>query len=165
VPGVYRCFGFPSIACDYSSQYKGTVYITWADQRKGTDNTDIWLSNSVNGGLSWSMPIKVNNDSGNKHQFFNWMTIDQSTGYLYVVFYDRRNYESDSTDVYLARSTDGGRTFSNERISESPFFPESGTFMGDYTNVVASDGVIRPIWTRLDYSNLSIWTAIINETP
>jgi len=41
------------------------------------------------------------------------MTIDQTNGYLYFVFYDRRNYStaSTSTDVYMARSTDGGGDF------------------------------------------------------
>lgn len=164
VPGIYRCFGFPSMACDYSeSENNGTLYISWSDQRNGTDNTDVWITGSVDGGVSWSKPKRVNDDYGSKHQFFNWMTIDRSNGYIYIVFFDRRNYDDDSTDVYLARSTDGGKSFTNERISESPFIPDSITFMGDYTNIAAINGVIRPVWTRLDSNNLSIWTAIISE--
>ncbi len=164
VPGVYRCFGFPSLACDMSSSdYRGTLYISWCDQKNGNDNTDIWISSSGNNGISWSEPIKVNDDVGNKHQFFNWLTIDQSTGTIYVVFYDRRNYENESTDVYLASSTDGGKTFLNERISDKPFFPSAETFMGDYTNITAVNGMVRPIWTRLDSNNLSIYTAIIDK--
>ncbi|MBL8015722.1 MAG: exo-alpha-sialidase [Ignavibacteria bacterium] len=164
VPGVYRCFGFPSMACDMSeSEYKGNLYICWADQRSGTTNTDVWISISSDKGLTWSQPSKVNDDNGAKHQFFSWLTIDQQTGIIYIVFYDRRNYEDDHTDVYLASSSDGGRTFLNERISESPFFPLQETFMGDYTNIAASNGVIRPIWTRLDSNKLSIWTAIIDK--
>ena len=69
------------------------------------------------------------------------------------------------TDVYIAKSTDGGLTFQNERISESPFAPDENTFFGDYINIAAANGVIRPVWTRLDQSSLSIWTAIINENP
>ncbi|HMT13079.1 MAG TPA: glycosyl hydrolase, partial [Ignavibacteria bacterium] len=60
-------------------------------------------------------------------------------------------------------STDGGRTFQNERISDSPFFPLQETFMGDYTNIAATNGIVRPIWTRLDSNKLSIWTAIIDK--
>lgn len=162
VPGVYRCFGFPSMACDRSeSAWKGTLYISWADQRNGMNNTDVWISSSVDGGSSWRQPIRVNNDFGNKHQFFSWMAVDPSTGIIYVLFYDRRNYEDESTDVFLAVSTDGGSTFSNEVISDSPFFPITSTFMGDYTNIAAYNGVIRPIWTRADSTELSIWTAII----
>jgi hypothetical protein len=164
VPGIYRCFGFPSMACDYSeSSFKGRLYISWSDQKNGKDNTDVWISSSDNGGITWSTPERVNDDYGSKHQFFNWMTIDQSNGNIYVIFYDRRNHDDESTDVYLARSTDGGKNFTNERISESPFMPDSQTFMGDYTNISAINGVIRPIWTRLDTNKLSVWTAIINE--
>ncbi len=164
VPGVYRCFGFPSMACDMSnSNYRGKLYISWCDQSNGYDNTDVWISSSENEGLTWSRPVKVNDDNGNKHQFFNWMTVDQETGIIYVVFYDRRNYDDDMTDVYLASSTDGGRTFLNERISDKPFFPLSETFMGDYTNITAVNGMVRPIWTRLDSNYLSIYTAIIDK--
>ncbi|NOS85441.1 MAG: exo-alpha-sialidase [Ignavibacteria bacterium] len=164
VPGVYRTFGFPSMSCDMSSgKYRGTLYISWADQKNGYDNTDIWISRSSNEGITWSEPAKVNDDSGSKHQFYNWLTIDQETGIIYVVFYDRRNYDDERTDVYLASSTDGGRTFLNERISEEPFYPLSETFMGDYTNVVAVNGMVRPIWTRLDSNSLSIWSAIIDK--
>jgi hypothetical protein len=91
------------------------------------------------------------------------MTVDQSTGYIYVVFYDRRNYVNENTDVYMAFSRDGGVTFINERISESPFFPESSAFMGDYINIAASNGVVRPVWTRVDTTQLSVWTAIIDN--
>lgn len=91
------------------------------------------------------------------------MTIDQTTGYLYCVFYDRRKYDSDSTDVVLAVSKDGGETFRNIRISESPFSPFSTIFFGDYNNISVHNGVIRPIWTRLQNGNLSVWTHIINQ--
>ncbi|MBZ0204066.1 MAG: glycoside hydrolase [Ignavibacteria bacterium] len=162
VPGVYRCFGFPSMACDLSEgPNKGTLYISWSDQRNGKDNTDVWITSSTNEGLSWKEPSKVNDDAGNKHQFFSWMTIDSYSGIIFVVFYDRRNYDDESTDVYLAVSTDGGNTFKNEVISDSPFRPVTSTFMGDYTNISAVRGVIRPIWTRADSTKLSVWTAIV----
>jgi hypothetical protein len=117
---------------------------------------------STDGGLHWSAPARVNDDPPGKHQFFTWMTIDQTTGYLWFVFYDRRNYSNNSTDVYMACSTDGGETFYNFRISESPFIPSSGVFFGDYTNVTAHENVIRPIWIRLQAGQLSTWTAIVD---
>lgn len=164
VPGVYRCFGFPSMSCDMSnSNYRGNLYISWCDQKSGYDNTDIWISCSTNEGITWGQPVRVNDDTGIKHQFFNWMTIDQTTGIIYILFYDRRNYDNELTDVYLASSTDGGKTFLNERVSETPFFPLAETFMGDYTNIVAVNGMVRPIWTRLDSNSLSIYSAIIDK--
>lgn len=89
--------------------------------------------------------------------------IELSSGYLYIVFYDRRNYDTNLTDVYLAVSKDGGATFENIKISESPFNPISSVFFGDYTNISAHNGIIRPIWTRLEGGNLSIWTALIDS--
>jgi len=154
----------PVTDCDLSGgAFNGNIYINWSDQRNGTDNTDIWLVKSSDGGDNWSAPIKVNNDTTLNHQFLTWMDIDQSTGYLYFVFYDRRNYSDNKTDVYLAISKDGGQTFENYRISESPFTPISSVFFGDYNNISVQDGIVRPIWTRFDPVNyLSIWTAIIN---
>jgi hypothetical protein len=78
-----------------------------------------------------------------------------------VVFYDRRDSGDFSTEVYLARSSDGGETFRNYKISEYPFRSVSGIFFGDYINIAADDGRIHPIWARMDGIDLSIWTTVI----
>lgn len=162
IPGIYRANGFPVTACDLSGGPRhGTVYVNWADQRNGADDTDIWLIKSTDGGDSWSEPRRVNDDGPGKHQFFTWMAVDQAAGWLWFVFYDRRNYPDNRTDVYMAVSADGGETFTNFKVSESPFAPTSGYFFGDYTNVAAHNNVVRPIWTRLVGSNLSVWTALV----
>lgn len=70
----------------------------------------------------------MNDDQPGKHQFFTWMTIDQSTGYLNFVFYDRRNHSNNATDVYMAVLYDGGETFTNFKVSESPFTPPGDSF-------------------------------------
>ena len=164
VSDIYRANGFPITLCDLSGgSHHGTIYINWSDQRNGENDTDIWLKKSTDGGSTWGELIRVNNDDSGHQQFFTWMTIDQTTGYLYAVFYDRRDHDSSLTDVYLARSTDGGETFTNHKISETPFLPNSSVFFGDYNNITAHNGVIRPIWTRLHEGDLSVWTAIINE--
>jgi hypothetical protein len=163
IPGISRCNGLPVTVCDLSkSIYRGNIYINWTDQRNGYNDTDVWLVKSTDGGDTWTAPLRVNDDLPGRHQFLTWMAIDQKTGYLYFVFYDRRNYQDDNTDVYMAISKDGGETFENFRISESPFIPKTSTFFGDYTNITAFDNVVRPIWTRLDGYKLSVWTADIN---
>lgn len=168
VPGIYRCNGLPVTACDTSnSPYRGTIYVNWTDQRNGEDDTDVWLSESTDGGNTWSQPVRVNDDNTATHQFFTWMTIDQTNGYLYFVFYDRRYYNDNNTDVFLAVSRDGGTSFENFCISESPFLPVSYVFFGDYNNITAYNDIVRPIWTRLDNTQLSIWTALVDmkQTP
>jgi hypothetical protein len=165
VPGIYRCNGLPVTTCDVSrSKYRGNVYVLWSDQRNGIDNTDVFLIISTDGGTTWGPVRRVNDDLTATHQFFPWLAVDQANGNLYVVFYDRRNTTGIGTEVYLARSTDGGATFSNTKISSSPFSPSSTVFFGDYTNIAAANGSIYPIWMRLDTARLSVWTALVKDT-
>jgi hypothetical protein len=170
IPGIGRCNGMPVTQVDISkSKYKGNIYINWTDQRNGKDNTDVFIIKSSDHGKNWSKPIKVNNDQTKSHQFFTWMSVDPVTGYIYIVYYDRSRYahftkllRKNQTDVVLATSKNGGKTFTNEIISKSPFVPDPYIFFGDYNNISAYDGIIRPIWTRYEDAKLSIWTAIIN---
>ena len=165
VTGISRCNGLPITACDTSqSPFRGNIYINWSDQRNGATNTDVFFVKSTDGGDTWSAAKKVNDDNTTRHQFFTWMTIDQTTGVIYFTFYDRRNTTSSVTDVFVARSTDGGETFTNFKVSESSFTPTSGVFFGDYTNIVAFNKKVYPIWMRLDGNTLSVWTAIINDS-
>ncbi len=162
IAGIQRANGMPVTCSDISgSPYNGYIYINWLDSVSPGDH-DVKFSRSTNGGLNWSTPIRVNDDPAGKEQFFPWMAVDQTNGHIYIIFYDRRNYSDNQTDVYLARSTNGGASFTNVKISETPFLPTSGTFFGDYNNITASNGKVRPIWTRLHSGSLSVWTAIID---
>lgn len=164
IPGIMRCNGMTITEVDQSNgPHSGTIYINWSDQRNGKEDTDIWISKSTDQGVSWSTPKRVNDDPPGKHQFFTWMDVDPVTGYIYIVFYDRRNdlEDSNATEVYLAYSKDGGENFTNVKVSDSPFTPNPSVFFGDYNDISAYDGIIRPIWTRQEGMILSVWTAII----
>lgn len=164
IPGINRCNGMPVTMVDHSKgPHRGSVYVMYADQKAGPDDTDVWCIHSRDGGEHWSEAVRVNDDGPGKHQFFPWLTVDPVTGHLHAVFYDRRDHDGLATDVYLATSTDGGVTWVNERISESPFEPSPFVFFGDYNNISAVGGVVRPIWTRCDEGRLSVWTALINR--
>lgn len=164
IPGIFRCNGLPFTACDTTqSPYRGTIYANWTDQRNGASNTDVWLAKSTDGGNTWAQPKRVNDDNSNRQQFLTSMTIDPSNGWLWFVFYDRRNHVSDSTDVYMALSRDGGETFKNFKVSEQPFTPIKSAFFGDYTHITAANNVVRPIWTAMNsYGQKSIYTALVN---
>jgi len=160
IPGMQLTPSFPVIACDRSTgRYKGSIYTNWSEKRNGAADSDIWIINSRDGGTSWSTPKKVNDDPAGKDQFFNFLTVDQVTGYLYILYYDRRNYSDNQTDVYLAISRDGGNRFENIRISDTPFIPYSTAFFGHYLSVSAHDNKIFATWTRQDNGINSLWGA------
>jgi len=164
IPGIFRCNGLPVTICDNSnSKYKGNIYVNWSDQRAGKDNTDIWLKKSNDNGKTWSDAIRVNTDTSNQHQFLSWLTVDQETGYLYCVFYDRRNHSDLTTDVYLAVSKDGGDSFKNYKINAESFVPNAKIFFGDYTNISVHNGMIRPIWASLFNTKIKLYTALIDQ--
>ncbi len=162
IPGIQRCNGMPITVCDVSGKENtGNIYVNWCDTRNGEDDTDVWLVKSSDQGKTWTKPLRVNDDKTKRHQFLTWLDIDQTTGHLYTVFYDRRNYEDRQTDVFLGYSRDGGESFKNVMISDSAFTPQPIVFFGDYNNISAHDGEVRPIWTRLQDNRLGVWTAII----
>lgn len=166
IHGIDRCDGLPITCCDVSnSPYRGTIYVNWSDQRNGTDNANVWLVKSSDGGNNWSKPIRINSDGCRmqaRQHFMSWLSVDRFTGYLYTLFYDRRNHEGDTTDVYLAVSKDGGNSFVNFRINDNSFVPTAEDFFGDYICVQSFNNIVRPLWMQLNNHKLSIWTVLLN---
>ncbi|MEY5000786.1 MAG: hypothetical protein RLZZ211_822 [Bacteroidota bacterium] len=163
IPGIYRANGFPFLMSDMSGgPHNGTLYLNWCDQRNGADNTDVWLIKSTDAGQTWSEPMQVNQDKDPRHQFLTSMAIDQVRGDLHFVYYDRRRFKDNRTDVVWATSTDGGQTFKEQRISNQPFVPNPMVFFGDYLGIAAHNGRIRPIWPRMDNNKITLWIGLID---
>ncbi|MCX8144593.1 MAG: glycoside hydrolase [Bacteroidia bacterium] len=162
IDGLFRCNDLPFLVCDNNpqSKYAGNIYICFGDAKD--NDKDIWLLKSEDGGKTWKKRIRINDDTTHRDQFMPMMNIDPITGYLYVLFYDRRNYSDTHTDVYLAVSTDGGESFKNYKLNEKPFKPIPFVFFGDYIGVGAFNNIIRPVWMELHGFHLSIHTALIN---
>lgn len=161
IPGQAHCSGAPVLMIDKSkSVQQGTMFITWADQRVET-NTDVWIMRSSNYGDNWSTPMRLGEDKNSRHQFLPSMAIDQSNGYIYVVYYDRGSYEDNQTDVMLAYSSDAGTTFKTVKVSESPFVPEESGLLN--TSIAAHKGIIVPSWSRMEDGKMSTWIAVIKQ--
>jgi hypothetical protein len=145
VQTLERANGFPQIAIDPRTK---RLFLTWSDYRNG--DLDVFCSTSADGGRTWTAALRVNNDTihNGAEQFFQWLAVDPSDGAANVVFYDRRGDPGNRKQiVVLARSTDGGRTFSNYAWTEEAF--EAGeVFFGDYTGLAAFGGRVYGAWTE-----------------
>ncbi|MCD4735736.1 MAG: glycoside hydrolase [Bacteroidales bacterium] len=94
----HRVNSFPSMAVDISGgSYDGNIYVVWTNigfpgVNTGSDK-DVYLIRSEDDGLTWSTPVKVNQDPSGlgKEHYFPWVTCDPESGTLSVVFYDDRN--------------------------------------------------------------------------
>lgn len=162
IDGHGICNSQPVLISDNSkSSWRGSLYLVWADQRNGKDDTDIWFSRSHNFGDNWSLPLRVNNDEPGKHQYLPRITVDRETGHLYIVYYDRRNADDTATEVWLAWSTNGGGDFKNMRISESAFLPGDTENSGAYVDVAAHAGLVIPVWIAVENGKEQLWSAAI----
>jgi hypothetical protein len=145
VQAVSRANGFPVIAID---PHTSRLYVVWSDYRNG--DVDVFSSTSDDRGMTWTPAVRVNSDPvhDGADQFFPWLTVDPVDGAACVVFYDRRGDPANRrTTVTLARSTDGGKSFSNYAWTAKPFDARE-VFMGDYTGIAAWDGRVYGAWTE-----------------
>jgi hypothetical protein len=164
VEGHPRSNGQPQLTVDYSkSMMRGSLYVTYADQRHGHEDTDVWFIRSHNGGDNWTSPLHIGSNEPGSHQYLPAMTVDQATGVIYIVYLDRSAYKDTQTDVYIAYSNDGGGSFKTAKISEAPFTADAAVTYGDYIAVAAHKGIITPVWTRIDQGKTSICTTVIQQ--
>ena len=150
VQGLDRANGFPEIAIDPRHGRKGLLYVTWSDYRDG--DIGVYCATSDNGGKSWSKPVRVNSNPAHDgtDQFFQWLAVDPATGAANIIFYDRRSDpENHKTTVTLARSTDGGRTFTNYAWTRDAFVPRRDDFLGDYIGIAALNGKVYGVWAEI----------------
>ena len=164
---IFRCNGLPFLVADHSpGNFKNRLYLVWGESHPNIGG-EIKLKYSDNGGDTWSDEITVNSSSAGD-QFLPHVAVDQNDGTVYIVFYDRRNSPSNIlTDVYVAYSLDGGNTFTNKKVTRSPFLPAGkDVFFGDYNGISAHKGIVRPIWTATheeSKGHLVIQTALLTK--
>ena len=144
VEAVERANGFPQLGIDPQTN---RLFLTFSDYRNG--DVDVFCSTSIDRGTAWSPATRVNSDPlhNGADQFFQWLAVDPTDGSANVVFYDRRRDPNNrAVSVVLARSTDGGQTFTNYAWPTPPFDPE-GNFIGDYSGIAALQGKVYAVWT------------------
>ena len=138
----------------------GTIFVAWTDFPNGScvntgqsrppcTNADVRLSVSKNGGKSWTVPIKVSDDTGVADQFLPWIAVDPG-GLLSLGWLDRRldpgnlNY-----DVFYTNTTDGRTFLPNVKVNSSTSIVQTQYTVGDYTGLAATSAGVVLAWPDL----------------
>jgi len=171
-PWGIRVNGYPSMDVDKTSGSRnGWIYIVEAEKNlspAGTD-PDIIFHRSTDQGNTWSAGVRVNQDPINngRIQIFPVMRVDEAGG-LNVVYIDNRgNISTDSAQVYLSRSTDGGNSWADYLISDHRFKPQgisgagSGN-QGDNIGITSGNNKLWPVWMDNSTGVYQVWTAQID---
>lgn len=132
----------------------GVVYVVWQDARfSGGQRNGIALSRSLDGGLGWSEPVRVNAESA--AAAFTPAVHVRADGVIGVTYYDFRNDTIDVdnllTDYWLATSTDAVNW--TEAHLSGPFdlarAPDSGgLFLGDYQALTSLGSDFLPFFVQ-----------------
>jgi hypothetical protein len=140
-----RAIGWPLMAIDPRGS-PGRLFVVWGDYRNG--DRDVFSATSDDGGHTWTPPVRVNDDakSNGKDQVMQFVTVDPTDGAAYVLFYDRRGDPKNLLPtITLARSIDGGHTFTNYAWSDRTSDPTQAS-LGDYIGLAAQDGRVYGAW-------------------
>lgn len=117
----------------------GVVYMAFSGWGGSSTWIDLFFSKSADGGRTWTVPIRVNNDAGAASQTDPALALGPDND-IYVAWVDSRGGGS---DVFFALSTDGGLSFSaNVRVNDIPT-----NFQNEPDVAVDPEGLIYVIWT------------------
>ena len=169
--GNIRTNGMQQLACDKSNgPFRGNIYMEFASNPPGPDIADVFVARSTNGGQSWDAPLRINDDATITDQWMGDVSVDRQ-GRVWVMWWDSRNDPNNIlTETYGAVSTDGGVTYTNFKISNQNFNPNSikiyqGTehyYLGDYQGISSSDNITFPFYTGQG-STLHDYTAYLPD--
>lgn len=169
----FRTWALGNIAADPTNA--AHLAVAWSDMRNSTlpapkdpyaasTNSDIIVSQSTDGGATWSAPQALTSPGD---QFMPWSAYDGS-GRLRIGFFDR-SYDSANhkygftlatetssgslafnfaqVTTALSDPTQGTRWFSGR--TPNPSFPHPTTFLGDYSGIAVGGSGAANLWTDM----------------
>lgn len=141
----------PTIALDRTGGiYNGSLYVVW--NTKTTQGSKIYLTESRDGGQSWSSSVRVDTTPSGVDCHEADIAIGPA-GEVYVVWYD--SSVANSYQIFLAKSTDGGNTW----ISGIQVSTREALNMDPVVRVW-KDGTIYVIWREMATAGSDIlWIA------
>ncbi|MEM1966392.1 MAG: hypothetical protein QXO86_00760 [Nitrososphaerota archaeon] len=158
---AFRNWGssFPQIAIGP----QGEVYIVAVGRPadKQLDDGDVFFVRSLDGGVTWSQPKRLNDDETSRLQFFPAIAVDPN-GIIHVMWGDMRDDPVETKyHIYYTKSDDRGETwgfeipelaqrFGSTRVSDSYSNPNfgfpRGAFIGDYFAIKATSSDVYMVW-------------------
>jgi hypothetical protein len=136
----------------------GSVYVVWTARvdAGGRHGTDLYMSVSNDRAQSFASEVKINDDKIPGPHGMHSLAIAKD-GRVYVGWLDERNIQKpkpstkgeghhmeSNRDLFIAHSTDGGRTFSTNRKIASEACPCCKTALA-----VANDGTLYAGWRQV----------------
>ena len=144
----------PSIAVGKN----GAVYVVWTArvESNGKKGTDVYLSVSSDMGRTFATPVKINDDKVSAAHGMHSLAVADD-GRIFVSWLDERNVQApkpsakaeghhmeSNRELFIADSTDGGRTFSRNRKIAGDACPCCKTAMA-----IAADGTVYVGWRHV----------------
>lgn len=126
----------------------GSVYAAWNDFRQGY--SDVLFTRSPDG-LLWSTPISITGAPVGSQNFSPSITVSPGMGVVRIIYYTNR-INGFLLDVFVAESFNGGRSFTNRRLTDASFDPNAGSptpvpLIGDYiTAATMFPDTLAAVW-------------------
>jgi hypothetical protein len=140
------------IATGRSGGDTDNIYLFSSLDPPGPDQMDVHFSRSEDGGLTWSTPVRVNDDASDPDhwQWFGTMSVAPN-GRIDTIWNDTRAAGVHNiSELYYAYSTDHGQSWSHN-LQVSPAFnshlgwPQQNK-LGDYYDMVSNNAEARIAW-------------------
>jgi hypothetical protein len=139
MPNPSGLMGQVNISIDSSGgPTHGNVYVLCSVDPPGSDPADVHLIRSTDGGVTWSPPVRVNDDpaGNNAWQWFGTMSVAPN-GRIDVVWNDTRGSgAANISQLFSSHSDDAGMTWSPNVSMSPPFDSHLGwpqqNKLGDY---------------------------------
>lgn len=169
----FRTWALGNLASDPTTP--GHLAVVWSDMRNSslpapadpyaaTTNSDVIVSQSRDGGRTWSVPTAIAQD---KDQFMPWSAYD-SDGRLHVGYFDRSYDPANHRYGYTlaTESTAGSLSFNTRQLTTAlsdptrddrwfapltvnASFPHPTLFLGDYSAIATGQLGVAALWTDM----------------
>ena len=119
-PSYWRHMGWG----DIQSGPANSVHYVYAAHGAGADKGDIYYVRSTDNGLTWSAPLRLDQDGGTRGQWQPSLGVTPQA-HVFASWYDQRNTANDDLQRFGRLSTDNGVTWQGASAVSGRHLPEA----------------------------------------